>query len=295
MKKRIFILFGLVLCLLLTSCNKVPAETTGSTASTTQPYVTTTAETTTSPKPNNPPITYHTTNYEIKKNGEQHYIFLETPEYYLRRDENVQVSVVSGIQFPSYDVFYDKVVNHKLTESDLYAVVRFHADDIGIRVCDFDNLSVPQYPEGVTSRHVSWEGNWYYDAFQMTGESYGYATFYPREEFENQMQAQPWADDLKHQAVIEERNADVFFYGNRQICVQYMLEDGDGTFLIRETYWTYSNKYEVPSVEDLKWVEVFYSENGRQVLFTLHDLEEIPTVEWLKGFGVEKYVPPVEE
>ena len=303
MKKRMFLLFGLVLCLLLTACNKGPAGTTGSTASTTrphvtigsegattQPYVTTTAETTTSPKPNNPPITYHTTNYEIQKNGEKYYIVLETPDYYEQKDTQI-----SGLHFESMADFYDKVMTKRLTESDLVQVVKsFTEDSVGIIVCDFSDLSVPVYPENAEERSVGWYGDYYALSFEFENTCTGNAFVLTSEEFLSLIQENSWEGKSCKPTMVEGHDA-MHYYSGSRACIQYELQEGEKTLLIREVYHDIENGREPHSDDELYFLEIFCVENDRRCVFRSYDVEKRPSIEWLKGFGVEKYVPPVEE
>ena len=309
MKKGKFsILFGLAVCLLLTSCNGLTAATTGSTASTTQPRVTTQPQGTTAREETTtyePPLP-RSTNYSIEKIGEKYYISLETPEYYMYEYDSDYSQILPGVWFLSYEDFCYGVRNKQLTEDDLFHVIHFSKDDFGIPMCDLDNLLAPILHEDMETNAVVWVGESYYQRFDFPLGELGYALFYPESEFEALLQTQPWDElggELLHQEQIEDRGAIASYYTNsgwNYICIQYELAVGEKTMHVREIYNVskngFENGYALDENAKPSRVNIFCDDQGLQCLFSLSGFHEKPTIEWLKGFGVEKYVPtPVEE
>ena len=86
------------------------------------------------------------------------------------------------------------------------------------------------------------------------------------------------------------------YYSSSRACIQYELQEGEKTLLIREVYHDIENGREPHSDDELYFLEIFCVENDRRCVFRSYDVEKRPSIEWLKGFGVEKYVPtPTEE
>ena len=202
----------------------------------------------------------------------QHYIFIEDVEYY----ENVDTDWHFCSFFDSVQDFVGKITAGKPLGHSAYIDIakHFEKDDIGVKICDPNNLYVPILPDNMAEVMFSWEG-----------ESYMYAIY------GLEKQADRNADGLigyiyYHTKEAWEKRQDIIISRSEKQNIR-TLENGNKkvTLIITSTS-----------------VEAFFYEAEKELYYDLFvcyqyswgnnipDIEEWYSDEWLLSFGMEKYV-----
>ena len=97
--------------------------------------------------------------YTVEEINGQHYIFIEDVEYY----ENVDTDWHFCSFFDSVQDFVGKITAGKPLGHSAYIDIakHFEKDDIGVKICDPNNLYVPILPDNMAEVMFSWEGESY--------------------------------------------------------------------------------------------------------------------------------------
>lgn len=215
--------------------------------------------------------------------------------------KNPTSQIISGLYFDTMEEFKNTVTNGLLTDSQKrHMVLAFSKDSTGaIKICDFNNLYVPQLPANSSVSEVYWEGETY--SFFLTlndgvSGSLGYLT----EEIYNYIYLDYlnfFDRDLITVTKIEtlENGRVVTYYNTRGgefMNVRYTLTDGDKTIVVEKefTLSLYDNSHGFhvsSSVPDSVNLYGSYDDEFFHVL--LRDFTTDPTDEWILSFGLEKY------
>jgi len=247
-------------------------------------------ETTGSPKPT-------TSDYTIQRiNGNCYIVFDDISAYKIQPPEDgTCIYVLPGLEFSSVKELKelsDKVTQRKLDEDDKRHIANyFGKDENGIPICDFDQLLVPQLPEGYELLGGVWEGRLYYLCSES--QSQGTATFYSysAKAYEDIFQrkytnAFDEAFRKEHPELREERltdrNAVQFSYKNGRN-IRYTLSAGDKTFAVDEIYSSNADDV-VP-----RSVKLYCADGEFNYIIELRPLSERPSVEFLLSLGMEVY------
>ena len=100
-------------------------------------------------------------NYKIEKIGSRFYLIFDDPDEY--KDWDVGIA---DVQFESIRVFRDTVTQGKLEEWQKAVVAKaFPRDDVGIPICDFNNLFIPKLPSPLKVAGICWNGETYSYSF----------------------------------------------------------------------------------------------------------------------------------
>lgn len=230
----------------------------------------------------------------IKKSG----------KYYISLDERYHESVSCCDIAPV--IFFDSVAEMKnrilfgdFTEEELKEIGRFYMEDGLIPITDISKLYEPLYPDDFNGYTVSWTGSNYYYTFYNTDHTrWEYLTissssYYPEHieklmDYKNQ-----YTEFLSSECILEkvvseaDRNATAFYFkrpGHIEFkVVIYQFKNRGTTFTIYE-------KYELDKSDSVpRFVKVYGDYQGMYFYFSMYDLEERPSVEWLSQFGIKKF------
>jgi len=243
--------------------------------------------------------------YTLKTVDGVHYI--EVGSEYAPSEEDLQFNEEAGLKFSTMDEMVDAVLNKKLDESQLKKVYTFDRDANGkIRTVDFTNLVVPVVPANHTlSSEVRWLGGEY--TFRMNSKSGARAYVFCRtpelfeyfisDKYESVYGREGHNNAIKKEKV-EDRNATVVYVKTDRAELKhiiYSFQEGQTQYTVFEDY---TLKYVDPSsypyvISDvIPTVVKLYVRNGDYCIeFQIRDLTERPSMEYLKQFNVEKFVP----
>jgi len=165
------------------------------------------------------------------------------------------------VMFDSITEWKDHVTKGTLSDyAKAIIVVAFEKNDIGFKICNFNNLFVPVLPEDVVSSTVRWWSESYSFYIEVDETAYGYITCYTEEQY--QLACDSSSNSHLYQT-------------------QYTLQSGNKMFTVYEG----SN-----SNGEIEYMRMNCIEGDLYYSITLSNLTEKPSEEWLLSFGLTPYV-----
>jgi hypothetical protein len=196
------------------------------------------------------------------------------------------------IQFESVEEMRARIVNHELTKSECYMIMRYITEaPCLIQICNLDNLFIlDTYPPNEEVSNVRWYCGTQY-AYSLKNKWNGEnkrIIFYSEDVFVQKYDAAKeyvQRKDLISEKQLEDRNAIEYVWKNGK-CVQYELEKEDKKLFVQERYAVNTETGE----SEISSVYVLGMQNGAYWCMTTYPAER-PSEDWLLSFGVQPFVP----
>ncbi len=304
MKKICFLFVVIFVCIcLLVSCDK-GSETSydSENATTDEGENTTTNEsnvTDESSDTNNSTPANNDTNlydYSIIEQSGQHYIVFDNESIY----ESGEQSELAGLDFATLKEFKDNVTQGKLSDWQILTIAKsFKKDDIGVLICDFDNLYEPTMPTGCTIDGVYWEGECYSFYMSTDTEIFGFIHYYTQSQYDIifQKNYENYFDKttitVKNTVVTEDNKTMVTYStsAGELMQIRYEISDNDRTVIVDETYRLNMNDNSLVSSPSIPTNVTLYCEyDGICFAVDLYGFTEKPSEDWLSQFDMREYI-----
>lgn len=239
--------------------------------------------------------------YDIfEKNGEFYVAFDQATLSESFISQNCQLGSVT---FSSVEEFKKTVEEKAFSNSQLLIMYKaFPKNSDGtIKICDVNNLRVPQLPEDLEYGGVSWIGENYSYLLQSSGGIHGSFHCYTDDVYKRNYIEE--YEELFSRDTIrltgrdweEERNADIYYYSTSTASskrIRYTLhnEANNETLIIDEQYVLSLNHNLLPTSDTVPLsIHIYGGRSGSHFVIYLTDFTERPSVEWLAQFGTELY------
>ena len=208
---------------------------------------------------------------------------------------------IGSITFDTVKEFKDSVTKGLLTEGQKEIMASsFERDSTGaIKVCDFDNLYVPDLPANGTVNSVSWNGTSYSFSLDLGNDLFG-SLYYLTESQYNERYQRDYLDLFNRDTITVTKtetleDGKVATYHTTRTgqlkSVRYTLKTGDQTITVDMVFVLQTNYPELVQVSAFpSTVKLYCSSEEGFYQVVMHDFTQDPTDEWLASFGLQKYV-----
>lgn len=232
-------------------------------------------------------------NYKIEKIGSRFYLIFDDPDEY--KDWDVGIA---DVQFESIRVFRDTVTQGKLEEWQKAVVAKaFPRDDVGIPICDFNNLFIPKLPSPLKVAGICWNGETYsYSFIESEYGRFGYLYCYTKEKYDTKYQS-----DYVHyferdtitvasKEYAKDRNAEITYYSTPRAQlkkVRYEMQNNGNHIVVDEEY-TLSIASNLLETSDTvpSSIKLYVTNGDVYFAVSLFGFSARPTAEWLSSFSV---------
>lgn len=236
----------------------------------------------------------HVDDYSIVTRDGTHYIIFDDITKYKLPPE-LLVSISAYLTFNTVEDARQAVMNGTLNDGEkAHMVLAFPKDDIGIPICDFNNMYVPKLPRKWTVSCFNWSGTHY--SFPITAKdgSYGYISCISKGSYENSLKELDEMFDNENISIEEltvtADNKTIGIYttdNTKEKEVIYKLSDRGRTVTVSKSYRFESKTSPSTSSPTLMRIEMYIEEDGVYSLVSLNNLVKDPTDRWLLKFGLE--------
>lgn len=241
----------------------------------------------------------------------QHYIvFEDQSKYEAKHNMGVQLQSIEFDYINSVEEFKNIVLQGKLSDYEKRIIVQsFPKDDIGIKICDFNNLFEPVLPENVTVKSVCWSGIEYSYRINIENGVSGFIHYYSKETFWRLYEEKFEDRFFNTNAMVTSREyldseTQKIYYETslaRLMVLRYELESEMKASFIDKTYMLeVGHSYVTPSATVPYYIDVFGYDRNDTMLFVedgfcfykvhLSNLTEDLDFSWLLQFGLSPYV-----
>jgi len=268
----IYMVFLIVLCMFVTSCNN---------------------NTQTSEDIDSENNAENMSDYSIiQKDGEYFIVFDDISVY-----QNHPHQDIANVSFPSMKNFKYSVTKGLLTDSQkrIMATSFKKNADGSIKSCDFNNLYVPILPETGNTNKVGWSGQSYSFPLSFENGISGTLSCLTESQFESKYQMD-YVDVLNRETTTITKTESLgdgktaIYYttstGNLKR-IRYSLIDGDKTIIVDKNFRL---KMDDPKLETSDTIpsniRMYCTENGQNYYISLYGFTENPTDSWLSKFGI---------
>lgn len=219
----------------------------------------------------------------IEQDGEYYIVFDDMTLYDVPND-------IGNVKFESFAEFKDTVTNGKLTAWQKRIIVtEFEKNDIGIRICDFNNLLEPHMPNDCKTSWVYWAGESYSFSISSSSGVFGFITKYPQSTYDKIFNRE--VEEVFNNTTIKVKETYETDDGKKVTVyitptgslryIIYTIAYGEKNIVVKEEYWSSPNT--VPTD-----IEMYCTESNAYYVVNLHGFVEKPSDEWLYEFGMEK-------
>ena len=272
------------LCVILSNCSTLTAANPSSNQES-QSSVTTEA----------PPTSELTsTDYSIIEESGKHYIVFDD----ISIQESGGHSEFASLEFTTLKELKDSVTQKRLSDWQLLTIAKsFEKDDIGVLICDFDNLYEPTTPTGCAIDSVYWEGECYSFYMSADAEIFGFIHYYTQSKYAN-----VWNSDYENyfekatitvkDIVLTEDDKTMITYSTfagELMQIRYKISDTDRTIIVDETYRLDMVDSSLVTSSSVPTNVTLYCEcDGVYFVVDLYGFTEKPSEDWLSQFSMKK-------
>ncbi|MBQ9073919.1 MAG: hypothetical protein IJY30_05645 [Muribaculaceae bacterium] len=234
--------------------------------------------------------------YSIIEQSGQHYIVFDNVSIY----ESGGQSELAGLEFATLKEFKNNVTQKKLSDWQMLTIATsFKKDDIGVLICDFDNLYEPTMPTECTIDGVYWEGECYSFYMSTDTEIFGFIHYYTQSQYDIifQKDYENYFDKTTitvKDTVVTEDNKTMVTYSTSAgelMQIRYEISDKDRMVIVDETYrldMTDNSLVASPSIPTN--ITLYCEYDGVCFIVDLYGFTEKPSEDWLSQFVMQKYI-----
>ena len=237
---------------------------------------------------------YKSDDYSIIEYEGQKYIVFEDVSIY----ESIE-NDVANVDFDNIKEWKDTVINGNLSiYQKAIIATAFARDEVGIPICDFDNLYEPNLPSGWTVASVLWGGDGY--GFTLRSDTGGSASIncLPKYAYDKRFERNyenlfdSYTITVTDTVVTEDCKTKIFYstFAGNLMQIRYEISDGERTFIVDETYrLDMVDKSLITSSTVPSHVTLYCEDKGACFVVYLYGLTTKTSEDWLAQFYLKEY------